>query len=109
MFAVTNDSFKDCDLAYLAKALHPETLNLQSLKPEILTNPKTWLCRYLNSMAVKWLFRAGEIQRAESTAALFTKDGEQVNNLFDMQCMWYEIECGMAHLRKKEYGKVLPN
>ena len=26
-----------------------------------------------------------QTQRAESTAALFTRDGEQANNLFDMQ------------------------
>jgi len=25
---------------------------------------------------------------AEKTAVLFTKDGDQHNNLFDMQCMW---------------------
>ena len=26
---------------------------------------------------------------AEKTAVLFTKDGDQHNNLHDMQCMWY--------------------
>jgi len=25
---------------------------------------------------------------AEKTAVLFTKDGDQHNNLHDMQCMW---------------------
>ena len=62
--------------------------------------------RYLNSMAVKELFRAGSIDQAEKTAALFTRDGDQVNNLFDMQHMWYELECGKAHLRNKHYGKA---
>lgn len=28
---------------------------------------------------------------AEKTAVLFTKDGEQHNNLHDMQCMWLVI------------------
>lgn len=37
---------------------------------------------------------------------MFTKDGDQVNNLFDMQCTWYEIECGRAWLRRGVYGKV---
>ena len=37
---------------------------------------------------------------------MFTKDGDQANNLHDMQCMWYEIECGRAHLRRQNYGKV---
>lgn len=28
---------------------------------------------------------------AEKTAVLFTKDGDQHNNLFDMQCMWFVL------------------
>lgn len=39
-------------------------------------------------------------------AAKFTKHGEQLNGLTEMQCMWYEIECGHAYLRRREYGKV---
>lgn len=39
-------------------------------------------------------------------AARFTKDGEQASNLYDMQCTWYEIECGTAHLRRHELGQV---
>ena len=46
------------------------------------------------------------MEGAEATAALFTKDGDQVNNLYDMQCTWYEIESGRAWLRKSQYGKV---
>ena len=38
---------------------------------------------------------------------LFTKDGDNSNNLFDMQCMWYEIEYGRRCLRSKAYGKAL--
>ncbi len=69
-------------------------------------SPFRELCRFLNSTAAKWKFRAGDVEGAEATAALFTKDGDQVNNLFDMQCTWYEIECGRAWLRRSEYGKV---
>ncbi len=64
------------------------------------------LCRYLNSVAAKALFRAGRIEDAEAMAAKFTKHGEQVNSLTEMQAMWYEIECGHAHLRRRAYGKV---
>ena len=64
------------------------------------------MCRYLNSVAAKALFRAGRIEEAEAMAAKFTKHGEQVNSLTEMQAMWYEIECGHAHLRRRAYGKV---
>lgn len=64
------------------------------------------LHRFLNSAAAKMLFRAGEIEAGEKMAAAFTRDGEQVNNLNDMQCMWYEMEAGHAHLRRGAYGPV---
>lgn len=64
------------------------------------------VCRFLNSQAAKWQFRAGQIEQAEKTAAMFTKDGDQANNLHDMQCMWYEIECGRAHLQRHNLDKV---
>ena len=65
-----------------------------------------WACRYLNSVAAKALFRAGRIEEAEAMAAKFTKHGDQVNSLTEMQAMWYEIECGHAHLCRRAYGKV---
>lgn len=34
--------------------------------------------RYTNSMAVKALFAAGQVEAAEQTAMLFTRDGDQV-------------------------------
>ena len=30
-----------------------------------------------------------QVALAEKTAVLFTKDGDQHNNLHDMQCMWF--------------------
>ncbi|CAK0738600.1 hypothetical protein CVIRNUC_001066 [Coccomyxa viridis] len=63
--------------------------------------------RYLNSVAAKALFRAGRIEEAEAMAAKFTKHGDQVNSLTEMQAMWYEIECGHAHLCRRAYGKAL--
>lgn len=37
---------------------------------------------------------------------MFTRDGEQANNLFDMQATWYEIASGRAYLRQGQHGKV---
>jgi peptide alpha-N-acetyltransferase len=37
--------------------------------------------RYTNSMAVKALFAAGQMELAEQTALLFTRDGDQVSSM----------------------------
>ncbi|WIA19181.1 hypothetical protein OEZ85_003826 [Tetradesmus obliquus] len=63
--------------------------------------------RYTNSMAVNALFAAGQVEAAEQTAMLFTRDGDQLNNLYDMQHMWYEVRCGDAHLAAGALGKAL--
>merc|ERR1712216_49963 len=63
--------------------------------------------RYLNTRRTVYLLRDGQIEQAEKTVVLFTKEGDQVNNLHEMQCMWWEIECGNAFLKQKKYGKAL--
>ncbi|KAL4856126.1 N-terminal acetyltransferase A complex auxiliary subunit [Chlorella vulgaris] len=63
--------------------------------------------RYLNCTAAKAMFKAGHAELGESTAALFTRDGEQANSLFDMQAMWYEVASGRAYLAQRQYGKAL--
>ena len=63
--------------------------------------------RYINCEAVKFLFRAGRAEEAEATAALFTKDGDQLNNLFDMQAMWYELEYGRSYRKVGDLGRAL--
>ena len=47
-----------------------------------------------------------QTELGESTAALFTRDGEQANNLFEMQAVWYEVASGRAYLKQQQYGKV---
>ena len=63
--------------------------------------------RYLNCLATKALFRADRVEEAEKVVTLFTREGEQANNLYDMQATWYEIASGRAYLARKDYGRAL--
>ncbi|KAL6559856.1 N-alpha-acetyltransferase 16, NatA auxiliary subunit [Orobanche gracilis] len=63
--------------------------------------------RYVNSDCVKRMLQADQVALAEKTALLFTKDGEQHNNLHDMQCMWYELASGESYLRQGDIGRAL--
>ncbi|KAK3020555.1 hypothetical protein RJ639_047467 [Escallonia herrerae] len=60
--------------------------------------------RYVNSQCVKRMLQADQIALAEKTAALFTKDGDQHNNLHDMQ---YELASGESHFRQGDLGRAL--
>ncbi|KAH9296041.1 hypothetical protein KI387_039629, partial [Taxus chinensis] len=63
--------------------------------------------RYINSECVKRMLQADQVEMAEKTAVLFTKDGDQHNNLYDMQCMWYELACGESFFRQGSLGRAL--
>lgn len=63
--------------------------------------------RFLNSESVKRMLQADQVEQAEKTALLFTKDGDQHNNLYDMQCMWYELASGDSYCRQGALGKAL--
>ncbi|XVF74641.1 hypothetical protein PTKIN_Ptkin13bG0127600 [Pterospermum kingtungense] len=63
--------------------------------------------RYINSEAVKRMLQADQVAFAEKTAVLFTKDGDQHNNLHDMQCMWYELASGESYFRQGDLGRAL--
>jgi hypothetical protein len=65
--------------------------------------------RFLNTMSVRYALRADRRALAESTVALFTKEGDNPSNLHDMQCMWYEIELGRSCMRSRAWGKALKN
>ena len=65
--------------------------------------------RYLNTKSTRYLLRANMLDDATKTIALFTKDGDNVSNLFDMQCMWYELEVAHCHLMQADYGRALKN
>ncbi|XP_044486664.1 N-terminal acetyltransferase A complex auxiliary subunit NAA15-like isoform X2 [Mangifera indica] len=63
--------------------------------------------RYVNSECVKRLLQADQVALAEKTAVLFTKDGDQHNNLHDMQCIWYELASGESYFRQGDLGRSL--
>ncbi|KAJ4952475.1 hypothetical protein NE237_029307 [Protea cynaroides] len=63
--------------------------------------------RYINSECVKRMLQADQVGLAEKTAVLFTKDGDQHNNLYDMQCMWYELASGESYYRQGDLGRAL--
>ncbi|CAI5744760.1 unnamed protein product [Peronospora destructor] len=64
--------------------------------------------RYINNKATEYLLHADRVEEADATIALFTRhEGDPQQNLFDMQCMWYEIECGKSQLRQQKYGLAL--
>ncbi|CAL9165482.1 unnamed protein product [Musa hybrid cultivar] len=65
--------------------------------------------RYLNSECVMRMLQADQVGLAEKTAVLFTKDGDQHNNLHDMQCMWYELASGESYFRQGDLGHALKN
>uniref|UniRef100_A0A3B6EGA3 Uncharacterized protein n=1 Tax=Triticum aestivum TaxID=4565 RepID=A0A3B6EGA3_WHEAT len=65
--------------------------------------------RYLNSECVMQMLQADQVGLAEKTAVLFTKDGDQHNNLHDMQCMWYELAFGESYFRQGDLGRALKN
>eukprot|EP00186_Timspurckia_oligopyrenoides_P003403 CAMPEP_0182441344 /NCGR_PEP_ID=MMETSP1172-20130603/275_1 /TAXON_ID=708627 /ORGANISM="Timspurckia oligopyrenoides, Strain CCMP3278" /LENGTH=905 /DNA_ID=CAMNT_0024635545 /DNA_START=29 /DNA_END=2746 /DNA_ORIENTATION=- len=65
--------------------------------------------RYLNHKCSKYAMQADRVDLAEEWISLFTRDGEfgGIQALYDMQCMWYELEAGDAFLRLNEFSKAL--
>ncbi|GLD99136.1 hypothetical protein PINS_up007854 [Pythium insidiosum] len=64
--------------------------------------------RYINNKATEYLLHADRVEEADATIALFTRhEGDPQQNLYDMQCMWYELTNGSSQLRQKKYGLAL--
>lgn len=64
--------------------------------------------RYINNQTTKYLLQAGEADEALKRISLFTRhEGNPEQNLYDMQCSWYELESADCLLKQGEIGKSL--
>uniref|UniRef100_A0A6U0FCY7 Uncharacterized protein n=1 Tax=Ostreococcus mediterraneus TaxID=1486918 RepID=A0A6U0FCY7_9CHLO len=63
--------------------------------------------RFLNSNAVRHMMRAGRYVYAEQLAAMFARDGDQANGLFDMEATWFELEAAKCHADAGRQGRSL--
>ncbi|KAM4864455.1 N-alpha-acetyltransferase 16, NatA auxiliary subunit isoform X2 [Urocitellus parryii] len=64
--------------------------------------------RFINSKCAKYMLRANMIKEAEEMCSKFTREGTSaMENLNEMQCMWFQTECISAYQRLKRYGDAL--
>lgn len=64
--------------------------------------------RYINSKCAKYMLRANLIKEAEETCEKFTREGVlAMENLNEMQCMWFQTETAFAYKRLGKYGEAL--
>ncbi|KAL1780933.1 N-alpha-acetyltransferase 16, auxiliary subunit [Sigmodon hispidus] len=64
--------------------------------------------RFINSKCAKYMLRANMIKEAEEMCSKFTREGTSaMENLNEMQCMWFETECILAYQRLGRYGDAL--
>ncbi|CAJ1955176.1 unnamed protein product [Sphenostylis stenocarpa] len=120
----------EVSLSKIDEAIHhtPTVIDLYSVKSRILKHAGDLVAaaafadearcmdladRYVNSECVKRMLQADQVALAEKTAVLFTKDGDQHNNLHDMQCMWsvsndvYELASAESYFRQGDLGLAL--
>ncbi|XP_052228174.1 N-alpha-acetyltransferase 15, NatA auxiliary subunit-like isoform X2 [Dreissena polymorpha] len=64
--------------------------------------------RYINSKCAKYMLRANLLQEAADMCSKFTREGvSAVDNLNEMQCMWFQTECAAAYQRLGKWGEAL--
>ena len=65
--------------------------------------------RFINSKCSKYMLRADKMAEAEKTVVLFARAdiADPLNDLVDMQAMWFSLECGESHLRQGQLGRAL--
>ncbi|XP_025730603.1 N-alpha-acetyltransferase 16, NatA auxiliary subunit isoform X3 [Callorhinus ursinus] len=64
--------------------------------------------RFINSKCAKYMLRANMVKEAEEMCSKFTREGTSaMENLNEMQCMWFQTECISAYQRLGRYGDAL--
>ncbi|KAL3784716.1 hypothetical protein HJC23_007725 [Cyclotella cryptica] len=64
--------------------------------------------RYINNQTTKTLLRAGREEDAKKRIAMFAiHEGDPEQNLYDMQCTWFELELADSCRRKGQLGRSL--
>lgn len=64
--------------------------------------------RYINSKCAKYMLRANQVKEAEEICAKFTREGvSAMENLNEMQCMWFQTECALGFQRMEKWGESL--
>ncbi|KAJ2159387.1 hypothetical protein GGF46_003051 [Coemansia sp. RSA 552] len=67
--------------------------------------------RYINTKAVKYMLRNNEVDLAERTMVMFVRDDapHKVQEIVDIQAIWYMCERGHAFQRLGDFGRALKN
>ncbi|KXS13811.1 N-terminal acetyltransferase A, auxiliary subunit [Gonapodya prolifera JEL478] len=64
--------------------------------------------RFINSKAAKYFLRNDEVAEAAKTVGLFTKpDTDPVQDLIEMQCLWFATESAKSWIRQNKPGQAL--
>ncbi|XP_041846558.1 LOW QUALITY PROTEIN: N-alpha-acetyltransferase 15, NatA auxiliary subunit-like [Melanotaenia boesemani] len=64
--------------------------------------------RFINSKCAKYMLKAGLVNEAEEMCSKFTREGTSaVENLNEMQCMWFQTECALAYKAMNKFGEAL--
>ncbi|OXA45499.1 N-alpha-acetyltransferase 16, NatA auxiliary subunit [Folsomia candida] len=121
------DYHRDTDtaLAYIEKAIEhtPTLIELFMCKGRIykhmgdMNTAAQWMDeareldtadRFINSKSAKYQLRANRVEAAAAVCGKFTREGASpMENLNEMQCMWFQTECALAYQRLGQLGDAL--
>ena len=64
--------------------------------------------RYINCKTAKYMLRANQVKEAEEMCSKFTREGvAAMDNMNEMQCMWFQTECAKSFQRLEKFGEAL--